>query len=259
LVSAKEISPGGETEVKATLSTKHRHGTLRKAVTVFSNDPKTPKLVLTLKGEVTTDIVVKPSSFYFGRLKKGEKAEKTFSAVSSEPEKIRILSVRIEHDRFTLHPSPDVETTGNYTLRFKGGRELGVINTAVDIRYRSDRERHTKIPVRLEVIGDLIYTQYVRFFERDGKFPVREVTFSSRSGKPVVLKSARDPHGLLKLTIDRSDKKRPKVRAEVKNGQTSHAGPKRYEFNVRTGDRDQPVVRVGYTIAKSRHNKLNPR
>jgi hypothetical protein len=254
LVSAKEIPPGGETEVKATLSTKHKHGTLRKAVTVTSNDPNTPKLILTLKGEVITDIVVKPDYFYLGRLKKGEKAEKAFSAVSSDPEKIKILSVKIDHDRFTIDPSPDVETTGNYTLRFKGGRELGAISTAVDIRYRSDQERHTKVPVRLEVIGDLIYTQYIRFFERDGKFPAREVTFSSGSGKPVVLKSARDPHGLLKLTIDRSDKKRPKVRAEVRNRQTSYAAPKRYEFNVRTGDRDQPEVRVGYTIAKSRHS-----
>lgn len=253
MVSAKEIPPGGETEVKATLSTKHRHGTLRKAVTVTSNDPKTPKLILTLKGEVVADIVVKPDYFFLGRLKKGERAEKTFSAVSSDPERIKILSVKIDHDRFTLQPSPDVETTGNYTLRFKGGRELGTINTAVDIRYRSDQERHTRVPVRLEVIGDLIYTPYIRFFEREGKFPIREVTFSSRSGKPVLLKSARDPQGLLKLTIDRSDKKRPKVRVEVKNRQTPYAAPKRYEFNVRTGDRDQPVVRVGYSIVKSRH------
>jgi len=44
------IPPGGEASIRARLNLRGRHGFQRKTITVKSNDPNTPNLILTLTG-----------------------------------------------------------------------------------------------------------------------------------------------------------------------------------------------------------------
>ncbi|HNR30511.1 MAG TPA: DUF1573 domain-containing protein, partial [Candidatus Hydrogenedentes bacterium] len=60
------VAPGSETRIAATLSLRGRQGENAKTITVMSNDPVTPNLVLTMKGVVTAPIMYEPRVLNFG-------------------------------------------------------------------------------------------------------------------------------------------------------------------------------------------------
>ncbi|HLF56580.1 MAG TPA: DUF1573 domain-containing protein [Thermoanaerobaculia bacterium] len=61
----KEIAPGAKGTLRATLDTSNLEGALSKSVTVISNDPAQPRVVLTIRLEVVSYVRVSPS---FARL-----------------------------------------------------------------------------------------------------------------------------------------------------------------------------------------------
>ena len=52
VVSATELPPGGEGKIEVKVSTRGRKGKLAKTITVESNDPKTPRFLLKVHGQV---------------------------------------------------------------------------------------------------------------------------------------------------------------------------------------------------------------
>ncbi len=62
------VAPGSETRIAATLSLRGRQGENAKTITVMSNDPVTPNLVLTMKGVVTAPIMYEPRVLNFGKV-----------------------------------------------------------------------------------------------------------------------------------------------------------------------------------------------
>lgn len=57
----RQVSAGGAGKVTLRLSTAGYEGTVKKAATVFTNDPNQPRVVLTMQGRVKTFIKVSPS------------------------------------------------------------------------------------------------------------------------------------------------------------------------------------------------------
>lgn len=66
--SNRLVPPGGESSVHATFALKGRLGYQQKSITVESNDPDTPALVLQLHGTAVQSLRATPSSVFFGRL-----------------------------------------------------------------------------------------------------------------------------------------------------------------------------------------------
>ena len=66
--SNRLVPPGGETSVHATFALKGRLGFQQKSITVESNDPDTPALVLQLRGTAVQSLRATPSSVFFGRI-----------------------------------------------------------------------------------------------------------------------------------------------------------------------------------------------
>lgn len=257
MVSAKAIPPGGETQIKASVNTKNRRGELRKSVTVVSNDPETPRLSLTLEAQVISDLILTPPSVSFGQLGKGEKAERELSVRPSDPRKIRIVSARIDDKRFALRIKSRRAETTSYAIRFLGSAQLQPIYAALEIQYEGADESLMRVPVMAWVVGDLIYLKQIYFTKRAGAFTSREINFSSRSSKPIKLISAKDPAGLLKLTIVESSGRRPTLRAELANPDASYTTTKRGTITVKTNSRDEPTVQIGYSIAEQKTNATN--
>ena len=52
MVSAADLPPGGEGKIEVKVSTNGLNGPLTKTIEVFSNDPATPRLRLTVSGRV---------------------------------------------------------------------------------------------------------------------------------------------------------------------------------------------------------------
>lgn len=66
--SSRLVPPGGETSVHANFALKGRTGYQQKSITVESNDPDTPALVLQLHGTAVQSLRATPSSVFFGRI-----------------------------------------------------------------------------------------------------------------------------------------------------------------------------------------------
>jgi hypothetical protein len=244
------------------LRTAGRSGKLSKTITVTSNDPVSPRLMLKISGEIVTDVAVTPRSVWFGQLKKGETATKKFSVKVNDPEKFQIASVTVDNKAFSLkRVSGSAKGDAEYEVTFRGSRKRESISGRAEVAYKGEdetgktKESKVKVSVRVEVVGDLRYPRYVRFMKKDGKFPAQTVVFSSRSGKPVKIKNATDPEGLLKLEIGEPAGPRAVIRAEVADPNKEFKTPRRRRFVVETTDRDEPKVEINYMIFERRDRR----
>lgn len=79
LVSQKEIAPGKEGRIKVTFDSRGYFGKVRKYIYVESNDPKNPRLELTITAEVETGpaprIELEPYNLDLGLVLEGESSE----------------------------------------------------------------------------------------------------------------------------------------------------------------------------------------
>ncbi|HBA85438.1 MAG TPA: hypothetical protein DCZ95_15230 [Verrucomicrobia bacterium] len=67
-ISEKMIAPGATANISTKLSLRGRQGPQHKTITVESNDPNQPQLMLKLEGEATTEVQVNPLQLFYGRL-----------------------------------------------------------------------------------------------------------------------------------------------------------------------------------------------
>ena len=67
----KEVPPGDTSEIAVTFDTRFDKGPATRTITVFTNDPKAQKIVLTLKGDVKVQVEATPGQVAFGDVKHG--------------------------------------------------------------------------------------------------------------------------------------------------------------------------------------------
>ncbi len=107
VATGEAIAPGDEAWVTVRLDTARLAGRTTKIATVYTNDPATPAVPVTLTGEVLTDVVLRPSPLYFGHVPRGTTARRdiailpgrpggTASVVSVEPPSSSRLRARLE-------------------------------------------------------------------------------------------------------------------------------------------------------------------
>ena len=80
--TGEAIAPGGEAWVTMRLETDRLAGRTTKTATVYTNDPASPTLPVTLTGQVLSDLVARPTPLYLGRVRSGEVVRREI-AVSS--------------------------------------------------------------------------------------------------------------------------------------------------------------------------------
>jgi hypothetical protein len=97
------VPPGGEASIRARLDLHGRTGMQMKTITVNSNDPNTPSLVLQLKGTAVAALRAEPSSLFFGRVEPGAVRSRTFAVISGRGP-IQIVSSRTDNPGLILTP-----------------------------------------------------------------------------------------------------------------------------------------------------------
>jgi hypothetical protein len=102
VVSASDIPPGGEGKIEVKINTQKRTGSLKKSVTVYSNDPKNPQYVLSIQGLVEVIAGFEPKRIDFGQVEKGATVTKTAKIIAKEPEKLKITELKVD-------PSDDIK------------------------------------------------------------------------------------------------------------------------------------------------------
>jgi len=98
-LSSKNILPGESADLKTTLSLRNRKGHVRKSVTITSNDPQTPRLMLYLDGTAIAEVDVSPDRVYFG-------------AIPAETTTVKTVQINM---RTNIQISKVESTTANFT------------------------------------------------------------------------------------------------------------------------------------------------
>mgnify|MGYP003590923786 CR=1 FL=1 len=99
------IPPGGEAAIHARLDLRGRGGLQAKTITVLSNDPQTPSLILQLKGNAVQALRAQPSTIFFGRIGPDGVRSRTFEIVSAQGP-MQIKDFRADNPGLLVTPIP---------------------------------------------------------------------------------------------------------------------------------------------------------
>lgn len=81
----RDVPPGESAEISVRLDTARLAGPTRKTVTVYTNDPETPVVGLTVTGRVESDLVLSSTALYIGRIRRGQPAGRDIMITTGRP------------------------------------------------------------------------------------------------------------------------------------------------------------------------------
>ena len=196
------------------------------------------------------DVEVTPRHLSFGQLGKNEKATREFKITVREPDKVKVVEVKADDDRFVLKKIDGVlESNSTWEITFKGTRKVGRVMGNIEVRFTGSDVESAKVPARVNVVGNLQYTRSLYFHREGDGYVEREIVFSSRSGKNVHVKKVEDPDGLLEIDISVPRGKKVVVKTKVADPKGDYSKPSRHALKVFTGDPDESEVDIRYTIS----------
>jgi hypothetical protein len=244
------VPPGGECEIKVTLSPKAGQTNIEKHIVVVSNDPAQPKLTLTMKGELLVDVEAVPPSVQIMNLAPGEPGVATVSVERSKGSVATVTSVRVEDaKRFSIRA---IETKpgalATYEVRFAGG-EVGTTSTKVVVETTGEHTPKLTIPVRASAAYNLVYSKRVRITKgASGRFE-HDLRISTRRGDAPKIGKVEDPDGLLEIEVLEAKGTSVEIRLRVREDAVAAIDEGgRHTLWVHTNDPDEPKLELGYTV-----------
>jgi hypothetical protein len=151
----KMVPPGKQTELIAKLRLKGRNGHQKKRITVESNDPDTPRLMLYLEGDAVSELQPVPNHLFFGRVSSLEPTTRTVELKShTEPFTITRLEPTTGHFTATSEAVGDGKV---HRIHVSTKPPLSPGRLRGHIRVTTSREGFPdiNIPVTVEVVGAL--------------------------------------------------------------------------------------------------------
>ncbi|WZO97138.1 DUF1573 domain-containing protein [Isosphaeraceae bacterium EP7] len=142
-------SPGGQVQyvLSATLNPSVPGGFFKDAITLHTNDPKSPTIPVSVVANVQSSVVVSPSVINLGQVKPGTEVKKTLIVRSSQPFKLTDLkSTRPELTTVTAAIADDKpKTLHTVVVSFKAPAELGPFSAWFEIGTDLKDETPTKL------------------------------------------------------------------------------------------------------------------
>lgn len=142
VATGEAIAPGDEAWVTVRLDTARLAGRTTKTATVYTNDPATPTLPVTLTGEVLTDVVVRPSPLYFGHVPRGTTARRDIAILPGRPGgTASVVSVEPSSSRLRAWIEPAADGNGQRVVVELGSEAAaGRFSDELVLHTTSDRQ-----------------------------------------------------------------------------------------------------------------------
>ncbi len=157
-VGGNQIQPGSSTPLTAKINLRGRRGRQEKTITVSTNDPAQPALVLKLSGMVTAEVEVSPVRVDFLDLKPDQVAERiiTITALAGPP--LQITGVDARSAAFVTARSVPLEEGKSYQIRMQSNPPFnpGVNRGMVTVSTSNPKYPIIYLPVSLTVSSDLV-------------------------------------------------------------------------------------------------------
>ena len=150
------VPPGGEASIRARFDLRGRNGFQQKTITVASNDPDTPNLMLQLKGTAMQALRANPSTLFFGRIGPDGMRSRTFEVVSARGP-IQIVGARTDNPGLVL-TALELEagadgSTRRFELTLDPALPEGNVNGSVFIQTDLAGQAELAIPVAAYVMA----------------------------------------------------------------------------------------------------------
>lgn len=250
MASAKEIPPGGEGKIEATLRTGARGGKTSKTITVTTNDPAQKTIQLKISAEVQIALALEPYLINFGRFKKDEKPVRYVSVIGDDKDSTKILSaepkdknIKVEINHKGFESNKDNRIKISMLPNMKVGQFRDVIAVTTDHK----TSKNLNISVFGEVVGDIMVSPRsfsFGYFER-GKAPEKIVTL--KANPPVtfkVLKAESTAPEVLVEKVTVKEGSEYQIKARIKDDFDKDF--LRGNIVVTTDNNEQPTIEIMY-------------
>jgi len=119
--SKKDFAPGEQGTIKVVFNAARYRDRVSKHIYVDTNDPVTPRVILTMTGVVKVEVEVTPTGIYTGRLKVGDSIERIVTITPVEVKSFNILGVKSDHPALTAEAQAAPDKPGAYQIKVRFG------------------------------------------------------------------------------------------------------------------------------------------
>lgn len=249
------LPPGGEGEIKVTLTPKPGQTKINKQVVVHTNDPERPSFPLSMVGELIFDFEAKPGFVAIRELEIGSPGSARVTLAPGPQSKAELVSVDIEdREKFSVvlvESKPDGSAI--YEVRYVGRDSVGNDATRLVVKTTGANTPELFVAVNASVVANLRFAPRVRFTAKDGVMQARDWRLTARQGDAPKIVKIDDPAGLLDFEIRPPEGQAVTVRMSPKPDAIAGFDDERLlaprTLIVHTSDPEQPEIALEYRFA----------
>lgn len=203
-LSANAVPPGGQVELLTRLNLRGRTGHQKKSITVQSNDPANPRLVLYLEGTAMARFRVDPPHLPFGTISSVEEAVRTVD-LDSRLQAFQIRNIECSSPAFTTR----VETVAggsHYRVHVTTVPPLEAGPVRANLRIATDLPNFPDInvPISAVVSGAVMFAPREIVLSAAGDAPVkRYVIVRPGSVRSFSIEGVEPPDPAMQVTVNR--------------------------------------------------------
>jgi hypothetical protein len=254
-LSADVIPPGGEGEIKVTLTPKGNQPEISKRIVVESNDPEQPRFTLTMQGTLVFDVSANPTVLAMRDLALNTPGTGTFALQLAEGSPAKIVSVTVmDPDKFEVRKLEGAaDGNATYEVKYRGRDTVGNDATRVVVKTTGENTPELFIAVQASAALNLRYVNKLRFAYREGVLQERVLRISARQGDAPKLTKVEDPDGLLDTEVLEPEGPMASLRLTVRQDKLEALPPEgrtgNHKLIVHTSDEQEPRIEIEYSVA----------
>ena len=154
VLEKRDLAPGEEMPLVATLSLKNRRGPQSKRVTIGSNDPDQPNVRAIIQGTAIRHLTISPSIIYLFSATQGQPITRTVELLSDSNTPFNIISIEASHPDLAIGVEPLSASAYRLSLTLPSTWPAGRIDESM--RLHTD---HPKAPLLTCGIVGTMHTQ----------------------------------------------------------------------------------------------------
>jgi hypothetical protein len=260
VITAADIPPGGEGEIKVTLKTGHKRGAQTKTITVSSNDPNNPSARLQVKAFIELEFDFESYSVSMGTIPQDGTGSKTVYLLVKDTIKNKVTNLESNSEFVHAKVLEGAEQGDKYfkvpvEISVTPGLPPGNFRAVVTANPANNPERQSRLTVIGDIMGDvMVEPDKISFIiydspDRQNQTEQKVVIHYKPKDTPLQINEVKDQRNYLDLNLDTlSNGAGFELMARVKDeyvvGNNNYSG----YIILKTSDPDESNVRIRYQI-----------
>lgn len=197
-----EFSPGQMGYIQVALDVPNKSRTVEETAVVFTNDPESPKIELTLKGESFVPIAAEPNHIILGRKRLLQASTLKLALNVSEPEHTQIEELEPSTQYLTAISETTDGITHQVDLTIAKDTPIGSFKEHLKINYvNKGKNGFIEVPISGEILGDIVLSVRKLFFGMVDTRVAKQITLSGVGNLPVEVISVETDSPSLSVQI----------------------------------------------------------